>query len=187
MQRICQYRSVLILQSLLLYVELACRVTQYPRKLAVIRHTAQSKKSVLPHTLINSKIVYTVVWRRGEREELSSDCLHSLFCHTENILPSKSWSNALPFGDFSYGPERAEISLFSNDFRGFYFSFSNVFCHFRVIIVQILSSEQKFAYRYKTLLRYCLQLKKPYLVWFSPRRKIFQVYREHSLCSTLPP
>ena len=46
--------------------------------------------------------------------------------------------------DFTSGPERAEISLFSNDFRDFTFAFRLFFfCHFPAIIVQILSFERK--------------------------------------------
>ena len=64
-------------------------------------------------------------------------------------------------GDFTSGPERAEISLFSNDFRDFTFPFPLFFCHFPVIIVQIPSFGQKL------LLGTEYPLRKPYKIFKS--------------------
>ena len=79
---------------------------------------------------------------RGERKELSPDSTISSVT-AEKILLSTSWSRALTNGRFHFRPWKRRNYSFLLRFSGFYFCFSIVFCHFPVIIVQILSFEQK--------------------------------------------
>lgn len=141
-------------------------------KLAVIRHTSQSKKSVLPHTLINSKVVYTVVLKEEKKGirtilglspvSLQSDWKDSSF-HLMVKCPTKSAISLAVLKGLTFRFSPTIFGAFTSAFRMF-------FCHFAVLrIVQILSSELKLliGIEYplnKKLLRYCLQLKKPYLV-----------------------
>ena len=106
--------------------------------------TAQTDKSVLPHTLINSngRLYFCLKdEKKGKKYPQTPQYVQSHWkvssFYVMVTCPNKS-AISLPV-------LKGENFAFLRRFSGFYFCFSIVFifCHFPLIIVQILSFEQK--------------------------------------------